>query len=211
MSIQVSLVNDVQYRYVPRSVNMTMSNAPHLRLLGAFLVYLFTFLGPVLTKDAFGQLAGTAQARKIALFEQVHDLVRSREHLVLQGRVARDRVRKLAECLEVPQELPSVQIRDNDVGRLELEESVHLQGEREIEFSCWETHVWQLDDVAGPQDSKHAVAAGLDHEPVLSCLDGAGRDDVLDTAVTAGPAGDALEGDAIGREYHSFASRVELD
>ena len=74
-----------------------------------------------------------------------------------------------------------------------------------------ETYIGMLDGVTVPRNTKHAVAAGFNHEFVLSGLDDVSRNDIFDATVTAVASSNALERGAIGRVDHGFAARIELD
>ena len=73
------------------------------------------------------------------------------------------------------------------------------------------TYVRRGNGVAVPGDTEHAVAAGLDHEFMLSRLDDVSRNDIFDATVTTVAPGNALERGAVGRVDHGFAARIKLD
>ena len=80
-----------------------------------------------------------------------------------------------------------------------------------VKGAIYSTHVGRSDGITVPGDTKHAVAARLDDELMLSSFDGLTRDNVLDTPVTAPSTSDARERRAIGGEYHSLAVRVKFN
>ena len=80
-----------------------------------------------------------------------------------------------------------------------------------VKEAIYSTHVGRSDGITVPGDTKHAVAARLDDELMLSSFDGLTGDDVLDTPVTAPSTSDALERRTIGGKYHSLAVRVKFN
>src|ERR1700728_4542667 len=100
---------------VPRSVNlgkiilaaspvfsypthMTIATSDNLGLPRAFLVYIRALGLPPFAKDVFRKSAGTPDVGRIAFVEDVHDLIRNNEGLVLQSRVAWQCVHKFTQC-----------------------------------------------------------------------------------------------------------------
>ena len=73
------------------------------------------------------------------------------------------------------------------------------------------SYVRRINRVTGPRYTKHAVAAGLDDDFMLSSLDCGGRNDVLDATVAAISSRDALEGGAVRGEDHGLAARIKLN
>jgi hypothetical protein len=112
---------------VPGRIDMTMADAPDLGLLWSVLVYACAALLPLLAKHLVSKLAGGWDALWILLVKRVHNRVCDGERFVLESRVTRESLDDLAKRGEVPKQAPSGHIRDDKIGRSQLEESVRLQ------------------------------------------------------------------------------------
>lgn len=97
-----------------------MTNAQHGRLRVAFFVDLRTLRLPVLAEDSGGNLARLANAARVAVVEDVQNLVGRSQRLVLQRGVARQSLRQLLQCVEVPTEAPGFLVGNDDVGGSDL-------------------------------------------------------------------------------------------
>ena len=153
-----------------------MSNTPHQTFLVHPLLKDFLPLRlPSFSEHALCDLAAFIDARRILMIKHVYDLVRRHERLVLKRRVAGQRLRDLAQRLEVPKQVPSFLIWHDEHRRIQRKVSVHVRW-----GDCTPLH------------AKHPVASGFDDEFKVSGLASFQRDDVLYASVTPKSAGDPV-------------------
>ena len=73
------------------------------------------------------------------------------------------------------------------------------------------TYIWGSDSIAVPWNTKHPIACGFDDKVMGSFLASFGRDDVLDSAISAEATCDSLEWHPVCCVYHGFATWVKFD
>ena len=87
-------------------------------------------------------------------------------------------------------------VHENTLAQYIWEEGIYVRGS---------------DGVSVPWNTKHAVAAGLDDDLVITLLDGFTGNNVIDSAIASVTSCDTLERCTIWCEHHSLAHWVKLD
>ena len=86
--------------------HMAISTSDNLGLLRALLIDIRTLCLPLFAKNIFRKSARTSDVGWVAFVQDIHDLIRNYEGLVLQGCVPRQGVYELPQRGEIPEQSP---------------------------------------------------------------------------------------------------------
>jgi hypothetical protein len=105
---------------------VTVTDPPHMRLLGTVFVYLHTVLLPILAKYLISKFACCWYALGNVLVEYIHNRVCDSERLILEHRVTRESPDQLTKGGEIPEKAPCRHVGNDEISRGELEVPIWL-------------------------------------------------------------------------------------